>query len=162
MVDRQTGIRTLLDVQRWRKLSFDEQIDLMGAQWQLFKDDLVVIEADAAQQVWSQHLSRNTAIPVMPHTAGGKRDFATGVPGLLLKLEQKRWRFPYSPGTYHFEELREFFAEAEAFGFVDDKLQGVGEHDDTVMAWWHLDWGLERLVAPLREHRRGVQRGTYI
>jgi hypothetical protein len=22
------------------------------------------------------------------------------------------------------------------FGFVDGKLQGAGEHDDTVMAWW--------------------------
>ncbi len=29
--------------------------------------------------------------------------------------------------------------ECQQFGFVDGKLQGIGEHDDTVMAWWFCE-----------------------
>lgn len=162
LLDRANGKRKLIDVCRWQKKTFDEQIELIEMHWGMYHDDLVVIEGDAAQRVWRQHLERNTAVPVMSHEASEKRDFALGVPGLLLKLEQGKWEFPYSPGTWHFEELRVFFAEAEAFGFQDDKLQGIGEHDDTVMAWWHLDWGLDRLVQPMGQKRAGVVTGKHI
>jgi len=163
MVDRETGMRSILDIGRWQRLTFDDQIDLIGAEWQLFKDDVVVIESDASQKVWSQHLTRNTSVPVMPHAAGGKSDLASGVPGLILQLEQKRWEIPYERGSYHHENAEIFMAEAEAFGWSDGKLQGVGEHDDTVMAWWHLAWALDRLqVAERRSYRRGVQSGRYI
>jgi hypothetical protein len=59
--------------------------------------------------------------------------------------------------------VKTFLGEAEAFGWVDGKLEGVGEHDDTVMAWYHLGWGLDRLAVMERtSSRRGVQSGSYI
>ena len=30
-------------------------------------------------------------------------------------------------------------AEASQFGYIDGKLQGIGIHDDTVMAWWFAE-----------------------
>lgn len=145
-VDRQTGERRILDILRVQKLTFDQQVDLIASEWGKYMDDLVVIESDAAQNVWTQHVNRNTAVPVLPHSAGGKTDLATGVPSLLIGLEQRKWIFPWTPGTWHHENMQVFLGEAEAFGWVDGKLQGVGEHDDTVMAWFHLEWGLKRLL----------------
>jgi hypothetical protein len=54
-------------------------------------------------------------------------------------------------------------SELEAFGWVDGKLEGVGEHDDTVMALWHLKWGIDTMVVgpvPLETHV-GVQQGRF-
>lgn len=162
-VDRQTGKRHVLDINRWQKLTFQEQCQLIEQEWAKFKDDLVVIEDDFAQRVWHQQLSSTTAVPVMRHSAGTKSDLAQGVPGLLLELENQQWEFPYQPGSHHHENMRVFLSECEAFGWNDGKLEGVGEHDDTVMAWWHCQWGLGRLVQPpATEYRRGVQRGRTI
>lgn len=138
-----TGKRTLLDLQRWQRVSFDEQIKLISAKWSAFNSDLVIIESDAAQSVWSKHVARNTSVPVKPHAAGGKGDFATGIPSLLLLLENEKWEFPYDPQGPRYEEIQNMLAEFEAFGWVDGKLQGVGEHDDTVMCWYHLNYGLD-------------------
>ena len=161
-VHRVTGRRHLLDVQRWQRLTFTEQCALIEARWGAFKSDLVVIEGDAAQQVWRQHMTATTSVPVMSHTAGGKTDLATGVPGLLILLENRKWEFPYAQG-YHREEMDTFLAECEAFGWVDGKLQGVGEHDDTVMAFWHLNWGIDKFLAMgTSEQHRGNQDGEYI
>ena len=163
-VHRTTGRRHLLDVSRWQRLSFDEQVAMMEKMWAAFKADLVVIESDASQRVWTQHMSRNTQVPVIPHSAGGKTDLAAGVPGLLILLENRKWEFPYGEqGSYHRENIDVFLNECEAFGWVDGKLQGVGEHDDTVMCWWHLNWGIDKYLGMgTGETRRGQQDGVYI
>lgn len=164
MIDRKNGLRHVLDIERWQRLTFDQQVKLIEAKWGQFQSDLVVIESDAAQKIWTQHMARNTQVPVLAHAASGKTDLASGVPALLILLEQQKWRFPYERGTYHWEEMNVFLAELEAFGWVDGKLMGVGEHDDTVMSWYHVNWGLDRLAVldtPQRS-RRGVQQGAYI
>lgn len=162
LIDRQTGKKRILDIGRWQRISFDDQIQLMGSEWAMFKDDLVVIESDAAQTIWYQHLERNSSVPVMPHNASQKKDFASGVPKLLIELEQQKWQFPYERGSHHHENMEIFLAEAEAFGWVDDKLEGVGEHDDTVMCWWHLSWGLDKLVVQSQQLSRNVRPGAEI
>ena len=165
-VHLRSGRRHLLDIQRWQRLSFDEQVQLIERKWVQARADLVVLEGDAAQLVWRQHIGRNSAVPVVSHTAGGnkaganKNDLEKGIPGLLILLENRKWEFPAAPG-YHHEELMVFLAELEAFGWVDGKLQGVGEHDDTVMAWWHLNYGIDRFVmGAAEEHHRGTQDGV--
>ena len=161
IIDRRTGLRQVIDVCRWQQISFDDQIALIQAEHALFRDDMVIIESDAAQQVWTQHLRANSPVPVVEHSARGKKDFASGVPGLLVQLEQGMWRFPYQRGSHHHEHVRELLNEAEAFGWVDGKLKGVGEHDDLVMAWYHASWGLDRLSSvPMRSSRRGVVPGA--
>lgn len=137
-----SGQRRLLDLQRWQRITFDEQVKLIEAKWQAFNADAVIIESDAAQSIWSKHIGRNTAVPVKPHSAGGKRDLSSGVPSLLIQLENRKWEFPYEQGSLRHDEMENFLAELEAFGWVDGKLEGVGEHDDTVMCWWHLNYGL--------------------
>lgn len=164
VIDLRNGQRQLLDIGRWQRIAFDDQVKMMGAQWQAFRADLVVIESDAAQVVWTKHVGRNTAVPVLPHSASDKTDLAVGVPGLLILLENRKWSFPYQKGTYHHENAETFVAELGAFGWQDGKLQGVGEHDDTVMAWYHLNWGMDRMAlgqGAVGEHYRGVQDGVH-
>jgi hypothetical protein len=149
-----TGQRQLLDLQRWQRISFDEQVQLIQAKWQAFNADAVIIESDAAQSIWSKHIGRNTSVPVKPHSAGGKRDLQSGVPSLLIMLENRKWEFPYERGSLRYDEMENFLAELEAFGWVDGKLEGVGEHDDTVMCWWHLNYGLNLFSS--NSHPEGV------
>jgi len=151
-LDRVTGEKHLLDLNRWQRLSFVEQCDLITEENKIWKDDIVVIESDVAQVVWKQYLEATTAVPVMPHSAGTKRSFEQGVPVLLRDIERKKWSFPYKVGSRKHDLVRAFLGECEAFGWEDDKLQGVGEHDDMVMSWWHCDWGLEKMrAAPTRK-----------
>lgn len=163
-VHRQTGRRRLLDIARWQGLSFDDQIKLIEKQWTAYGADLVVIEGDAAQAIWKQRLAKETPVPVRLHYASdGKQDLAIGVPSLLILLENRKWEFPFGPaGSFHRENFDVFLDEAEAFGWVDGKLQGVGEHDDTVMCWWHLNWGIDQFVSGgSSESRHGMQEGKY-
>lgn len=159
-VDLVTGQRRLLSIRRWQRLSFTEQCQLIEDQWRAFRADIVVIESDAAQQVWHQHLARTTAVPVVQHDAGGKRDLQFGVPGLLIQFENKKWEIPYARDGMGWDETENMLTEFEAFGFNDGKLEGVGEHDDTVMCFWHLSWGCGRvLYGGVREERHGNQPG---
>lgn len=162
-VHRVSGRRQLLDIQRWRQKSFDDQIGLIIAKWQAFGADMVVIETDAAQQVWKQRVAKDSPVPVVGHTGADKRDLQVGVPGLLIEFENRKWTFPAAAG-YHEEELQNFLSELEAFGWVDGHLQGVGEHDDTVMCFWHLTYGISKFLSTgqSREYHRGTTEGAEI
>jgi len=165
VLDRETGKRKLIDILRVQKLSFKQQVELVQDEWRKYHDDAVVMEADAAQKVWGQYIGETTAVPIMRHEAGasqedgGKRDLTTGVPSLIMQLEAHRWQWPNQRGTFHNENMEVFLSEAENFGWVDGKLEGVGEHDDTVMAWYHLQWVMNLLEAspnmPKRIPRKG-------
>ena len=141
-----TGKRRILDLQRWQRISFDDQIALIEQQWRQFGADGVVIESDAAQQIWAQKVANDTPVPVLRHDAGTKRDLAAGVPSILIQLSNRKWEIPWMPGQYHHDEIENMINEFEAFGWNEGKLEGVGEHDDTLMAFWHLSWMLDRLV----------------
>jgi hypothetical protein len=160
-VDLVSGEAQLLQLERWQRLSFAEQCLLIEAKWRQYSADLVVIESDAAQSIWAQHIAATTPVPVLPHDAKGKKDFQNGVPALSISFENRKWRLPYRRGTWNYEETDNLLAELEAFGWSDGKLQGVGEHDDTVMCLWHLHWAVNHVLlraTPVRS-RRGVQPG---
>jgi hypothetical protein len=163
LVNVRTGQRRLLYIERWQRLSFDDQCLLIEAKWRQYRADVVVIESDGAQSIWAQHIAARSPVPVVPHDAGGKRDLAHGVPSLLIQFQNRKWEIPFSPGSYLHEEVETLLSELEAFGWVDGKLEGVGEHDDTVMALWHLKWGIDTMVVgpvPLETHV-GVQQGRF-
>lgn len=163
VLDRQTGKRKIIDIWRDQKIRFAKQVELVQSEWLRYRDDLVVIEGDAAQQVWAQYVGDTSAVPIVSHNSTNKTDLEAGVPKLILSLEQQRWEIPFEQGTFHHENAEVFLAEAEAFGWVDGKLQGVGEHDDVVMCWWHLDFALDRLQhAGQGGQRWKVQEGSYI
>jgi hypothetical protein len=163
-LDQRDGTIQVLDVNRWQRLSFEEQCALIEAEWARYQDDFVVIEEASAQLVWRQYLSANSQVPVVGHGVNSKQDLQEGVPGLLFDVERKRWTFPYEAGTRNHDVMRQFLSEVENFGWSGDKLEGVGEHDDMVIAWWHLRWGFERYRVPAAKvhHRttladRGVE-----
>jgi hypothetical protein len=151
-VDLRRGKSRLIGIERWQRLTFDEQMRLIEKKWRDYHAKIVVIESDAAQAIWSQHLSSTTAVPVVPHSAAGKRDLASGVPSLLIQFQNRKWEFPYDRQGWGFDEVENLLTEFEAFGWVNGKLEGVGEHDDAVMCFWHLAWGIQTLLlgnAPL-------------
>lgn len=146
VVDKQRGQARLIQMERWQRLTFDEQCRLIEAKWRQYRPHIVVVESDGAQQVWTQHLSSTTAVPVVPHAAANKKDFTSGVPGILISFQNRKWEFPYDRNGWNHSEMENFLSELEAFGFVEGKLEGVGEHDDTVMCFWHLWWGVQTFV----------------
>lgn len=153
-----TGRRRLLDIERWQRLSFDSQIELIEMKWRQFGSDMVVIESDAAQSIWAQRTAKTTPVPVVRHSAGGKTDLAMGVPSILIQLSNRKWEIPWVPGSYHHDEVSNMLDEFAAFGWNDGRLEGIGEHDDTVMCFWHASWAIDRLtrfVGGGTEHRVG-------
>jgi hypothetical protein len=152
--------KRLLNVQRYPAgLRYTEQCELIKAEHRRFNEDLVVIESDAAQIIWAQHLEQSSDVPVFRHTAGEKQHLQIGVPGLLIDFDNERWEFPYADGSFQFGEMENMLAEFEAFGWADGKLEGVGEHDDVVMAFWHCSHGLKVLSGTIDEFRSGLQEG---
>jgi phage terminase large subunit-like protein len=162
LVDKIRGRKRLLQVERWQRLTFDQQCLLIEAKWRQYRAEVVCIESDAAQAIWAQHLSSTTAVPVLPHSAGGKRDLETGVPSLLIQFQNRKWEFPYDRAGWNHDEIENLLSEFEAFGWVEGKLQGVGEHDDAVMCFWHLDWAINTMIlnAQPLERRVGNQQGA--
>lgn len=151
-----TGQRRLLDIERWQRIDFDDQIDLIELKWKQFGAKMVVIETDAAQVIWAKRVVKTTPVPVVRHTAGEKRNLRYGVPSILIDIANEKWEIPWVPGSLHHDEVENLISEFSAFGWNDGKLEGVGEHDDTVMAFWHLSYGIERLLgAGGQEHHSG-------
>jgi hypothetical protein len=159
-LDLHTGRKRVLDIHRWEGKTFAEQCELIAQQWALFHDDFVVIEADAAQVIWAQTVEAYSDVPVLRHRAGEeKQSLHIGVPALLIDFSARRWSFPYRTNGTRVGEIENLLIELAAFGYVDGKLQGVGEHDDTVMALWHLWYGLRMAGGGMSEFRAAVTSG---
>lgn len=159
-----SGQRRILDIERWQQKSFGQQIELIKAKHAQFAADLVVVESNAAQVVWKQQVAATSSVPVVAHAVGGeKTSLANGVPSILLYMENRKYEFPTMEGSYHSEMMDAFLSELEAFGWNDGKLEGIGEHDDLVMAFWHLHWGMTRYTREgMTEYHRGVQDGRML
>ena len=154
VLDRQQGnLIEVLDINRWQQLTFPEQIELIIEENARYNDDFVVFEEAAAQLVWRQHVTAHSSVPVVPHDVNEKKDLLIGIPGLIIDIDNKKWRFPFKSGTRNHDVMQQFLSECENFGWSGDKLEGVGEHDDLVVVWWHLRWGFSRYRVP--SPRRG-------
>lgn len=155
-----TGRKRVIDIRRWQGLTYPQQCELIVQQHRLYHDNAVVIESDAAQVIWSQTLETTSEVPVLRHAAGDdKRSLHIGVPALLIDFANQRWSFPYAPSSPRVEEVENLLVELGAFGFSNGKLEGVGEHDDTVMALWHLWWGLNLAGGTMQDYHAGVTSG---
>lgn len=161
LVDRRTGQFRLLDMYRDRGLRYTQQCELIEADHYRYSTDLVVLEGDVAQTIWRQTLEETTSVPVISHNvAGAKKDFRVGVPGLLVDFSNRRWTIPHNPGGRGYDHIEILLDEFESFGWSDDKLEGSGEHDDTVMAFWHCWWGLRLMLGGAGEETSfGMQDG---
>lgn len=131
------GNHLVNDIRRTKGLSFRRQLAEIAIAAAIYDPALIFIESNAMQQIYSSEMRRETDLPVKEFVtlATNKYPLDKGVPGLRIQLEGHKLILPR--GNARSCELTDLLIdEATQFGFVDGKLQGIGEHDDIVMAWW--------------------------
>lgn len=145
--DRPTGKRRLLHVWRQQGMGLTEQITMLRTICVAYGVDVGVIENNGFQ-TWLHHETTKypeTANRLVGHRTGQeKQDLQSGVPSIRIGLENGVYTIPTGD-----EESATYAAvwqsEMAAYGPKDGKFQGVGEHDDTVMATWFSDVGVRLL-----------------
>lgn len=135
------GQRYIVDIIRSRGLTFRKQLESIALAAQKYDPALIYIESNAMQQVYTDEMRRATDLPVREFVtlAQNKYPLDRGVPSLRIILENEKLTIPYANDVYTRTTIDTWVSEATQFGFVDGKLQGIGEHDDTVMAWWFAE-----------------------
>lgn len=152
------GVRYIANIRRGKGWSFTRQIDEIKEEYYLMGSAIIHIEANQMQRVWTEEIVRTTDLPVRkfftigvggrqppkPWVKGAtsavvnKHHLDRGVPGLRLSLEHRKWRIPR--GDAKSIELTDvWIGEMNAIGWIDGKVQSIGEHDDTVMSAWMTD-----------------------
>jgi hypothetical protein len=131
------GNHRILDIEQHKGMQFNDQLSRIKIVADLYKVDLIYIEANQMQQVWTDEMVRTTDIPVKGFvtTAQNKYPLDKGVPSLRILLENRKMIIPRGD-EYSIEQTDIWMKECRQFAYYEGKLQGVGEHDDTVMAWW--------------------------
>lgn len=141
LYDRNTMERRILTGVRAQGLGFTDQLQLLRTFCVAYGVDVGVVEENGFQKWLHTETTKypETAGRIIGHRTGReKASLAEGVPGMKIGLLQKLWVFPSGDET-SLGLARVWQSEMNAFGWKDDKLQGVGEHDDTVMAFWFTD-----------------------
>ena len=149
------GERWVVDIIRRKGLGFQDQIDLITRASKRYGVGLVFCEANQYQRVVTDEVIRTSDTPIKAFYTTGRRKvtslrtgmtqtysanknaFDQGVPSLRMLFENGKIRIPWAPDTR--EEVANWVEEMQSFGWADGKLQGVGAHDDTVMAFWIAD-----------------------
>lgn len=132
-----TGEHVIMDIRRSRGLPFRKQLEEIEIAAALYDPSLILIESNAMQQIYTDEMRRTTDLPVKEFVtlATNKYPLDRGVPGLRILLEGQKVIIPKGDATS--KRLSGIWEdECTQFGYIDGKLQGIGEHDDTVMAWW--------------------------
>lgn len=140
------GQRFVVDIVRSKGLPFRKQLDLISRVAQRYDPSLIFIESNLFQRVFSDEMRRTSDLPVKPFIthATNKNPLDKGIPSLRILLENEKYTLPRNADDpYTLEAIDTWIGEATQFGFVDGKLQGIGEHDDTVMAWWLAEEALK-------------------
>ncbi len=153
-----TGERWVANLRRGHGWSFTRQIDAIKEEHALMLPELIYIEANQAQRVWTDEIVRTTDLPVVRFFTSGvggaqpkqkwrrgatsisvnKHHIDRGVPGMRLSLENRKWRFPKGDAE-SIELVNLWIGEMSCMGWIDGKVQSVGKHDDFVMACWMCD-----------------------
>ncbi|MAD95890.1 MAG: hypothetical protein CMB99_01045 [Flavobacteriaceae bacterium] len=160
-VDRMTKDRYLVDIIRLKGLGYQSQVDVITRASEKYSPGLVFCEANQFQRVITDHVVRTSTVPIKAfYTSGNSRQSITsqrrgmtktyvanknaldqGVPSLRMLFENSKIKIPWHPDTR--PAVEHWIGEMQAFGWADGKLQGVGAHDDTVMAMWICDKAAE-------------------
>lgn len=139
-----TQRRQILDIKRWKGISFDRQLHEIQKSHERYGEDAIILETVLFQKLYKNWITQNTSLPVYGHDTGTeKSNLETGIPSLVLALERLLYVIPYESGPTR-ETIDLWLSECMAFGWMNDKLQGVGEHDDMVIAWWLAELGFKK------------------
>lgn len=142
-VDR-AGNRWIVDIKRAKGLPYQEQRSLIIEAARKYKPALIFLEANQMQRIFGDELIRTTDLPIKKFITGvQKNSLEVGVPSLRVLLENKKFRIPRGDER-SVEETNIWINEMRSFTWSDGKLQGVGGHDDTVMACWICDQAIKQ------------------
>jgi hypothetical protein len=129
--------RRLLDLRRFKGRGMTDQLREIEDVYYSFKPQKVFIEDNQFQRVFKDEIVKHTDIPVegFTTTARNKNSLENGVPSLQVLLENSKFQIPRK--TERDRRITDVLVnELKCFTYVNGKLQGVGTHDDTVMALW--------------------------
>lgn len=133
------GNRWIIDIQRERGMGYQDQLSLINTLGKRYKASLLFLESNQMQRIFGDELIRTTDLPVKQFVTGvQKNSLDKGVPSLRVLLENKKFRIPRGDKR-SVDMTDEWINEMRSFTWVDGKLQGVGSHDDLVMACWIAD-----------------------
>ncbi len=138
------GNRWIIDIVREHGLPYQEQQSKIQEIARKYKPALIFLEANQMQRIFGDELIRKTDLPIKKFITGvQKNSLEVGVPSLRILLENKKFRIPR--GDEHSIELTNIWInEMRSFTWNEGKLQGVGGHDDTVMACWICDQAVKQ------------------
>lgn len=160
--DPRTKERYVVDIIRRKGLGYQQQVDLIVNVAKKYECGLVFVEANQYQRVITDMIVRSSDIPIKAFYTTGKRGFRSvttqrrgmkqtysasknaldqGVPALRMLFENGKIKIPWAPETR--DIVQEWIGELQAFGWAEGKLQGVGAHDDTVIAQWICDHAIQ-------------------
>lgn len=131
----EAGNRYVIDTFREKGMPFHAQLSTIEDWAARYEPDLIYIEANASQRIYGDELIRTTDLPIGKYvtSAAGKNSLESGVPGLRPLIENGKLRFARGDAE-SIQRTDPLIAELGCFAWVDGKLQGVGAHDDGVMA----------------------------
>ncbi len=125
----------LLNVYRKKGVGFTEQKRMLRLIWHNFKPDVMFLEANQFQRIYTETIKEESSMPVKPFlTTSRKQNLQDGVPGLAILFENGKFRFPYGKNSKLTIDI--IMDEFRSVGWTDHGIQGIGEHDDSVMAIW--------------------------
>lgn len=160
-IDPKTKDRYVIDIIRKKGLGYQNQIDLIVSTSKIYRAGMVFVEANQYQRVISDMVIRTSDAPIKAfytsgtvrkqitsqrrgmkqHYVANKNALDQGVPALRMLFENSKLRIPWHPDTR--DRVKVWVNEMQSFGWAEGKLQGVGAHDDTVMAMWFCDKAIE-------------------
>jgi len=130
------GNRHILDIFRAKGLSYKAQVQKIIELARRYNPRLILVESNQFQKIIADMLKEYTDLPVREYVTGRKKtDLTEGVPSLRVLFENKKVKIPRGDKR-SIDATEVFVRELNAFGFREGKLEGIGEHDDTVMAFW--------------------------
>lgn len=126
----------LLNMNRFKGLSYHEQMAAIKKMNSDFNPDLIVMEDNVFQQIYVDE-SQRQGLPVIGNTTTStKNDLREGWPGLAIDFERGMFLIPW--GDQRSEDLKDLtISEFGSITFTDRGLQSTSEHDDIVSMFYH-------------------------
>tara|TARA_Y100000296_G_scaffold80710_1_gene106696 strand:+ start:911 stop:2557 length:1647 start_codon:yes stop_codon:yes gene_type:complete len=157
-IDPVDGSRWVVGIHRAKGMGYQEQVDTIVNLANHYSCALAFVEANQYQRVISDMVIRESDAPIKAFYttgrggskqattqrrgikgtySGNKNALDQGIPSLRMLLENGKLKIPWDRATRSVVET--WLGEMQSFGWAEGKMQGIGAHDDTVMALWMAD-----------------------
>jgi hypothetical protein len=126
----------LLNLYHKKGVGYSEQKRTLRRIWRDFRPNLMLLEANMFQKIYTETLKDETDMPVKPFVTDRRKHLLEeGVPGLSILFENGKMKFPYA--TKEDREITDMVLdEFRSIGWTEHGVQGVSSHDDIVMSVW--------------------------